>query len=343
MTDDELGRELHAKYYADMPYSEFAGKVGLGAGEQPPSHEGPGLLSRASTFIADAVRGNAAEQAPQALASGDFLRARSATQDQRGWIEGVKQEGRELGAAVFGNDQDLAKVLAGSVDGASVVNDANGNPMIQLPAGKRVYANQPGLDPTDGLRLAGQIASYLPAARAGQLIGGASTLARAGVTGLLSGVTNFFGQQAAGRDRIDGGEVAFTAASGAAGEVLAPAVSRAIGAGRELIRTGASRERAALEFARKAGIEQPTNAQIQSLSRALGEIDAGADPAAILQGDEFGFLYTTGQRMADGDPRRLFQLQTEEYLRSPAAQQNMQAPGMISAPANIFNSMDTHN
>lgn len=130
MTDDELGRALHAKYYADMPYADFAGKVGLSAGEQQPAQESPGLLSRAGTFIADAVRGNAAEQAPQALTSGDFLRARSATQDRRGWLEGVKQEGRELGAAVFGNDQDLAKVLAGSVEGATVVNDANGNPMI---------------------------------------------------------------------------------------------------------------------------------------------------------------------------------------------------------------------
>ena len=58
-------------------------------------------------------------------------------------------------------------MLAGGVDGARVVNDANGNPMIETPDGKRVYANQPGADPTDALRLAGEIASYLPAAKIG--------------------------------------------------------------------------------------------------------------------------------------------------------------------------------
>ncbi len=127
----------------------------------------PGLLSRAGTAIANAWRGNAAEEAPQALGSMDYLRARSATQDNRSWLDNVSQERRELGAAMFGDDQDLAKVLAAGVDGAKVVNDANGNPMIESPDGKRVYANQPGADPTDALRLAGQIAAYTPAARIG--------------------------------------------------------------------------------------------------------------------------------------------------------------------------------
>lgn len=62
--------------------------------------------------------------------------------------------------------------------------------MIRLPSGERVYANRPGMDTSDPLKFAGNIAAYLPAARAGRAIGGSSTLARAGVTGILSGATN---------------------------------------------------------------------------------------------------------------------------------------------------------
>jgi len=171
----------------------------------------------------------------------DYLRARSATQDNRSWLDNVKQEGRELGASVFGDDQDLAKVLAAGVDGARVVNDANGNPMIETPDGKRVYANQPGADPTDFLRLAGEVASYLPAARAGQAVGGNSLLARAGFTGLFSAGTNAAGQAAAGRESIDPNEVALTGVLGGAGEVVAPVVGRAWQAAQRTFRTGASK------------------------------------------------------------------------------------------------------
>lgn len=176
--------------FGGIPVEQTGGGRFGGIPVDAPEEEKPGFVSRAGTAIANAWRGDAAEQAPQALASMDYLRARSATQDRRGWLDNVRQEGRELGASVFGDDADLAKTLAQGVEGAKVVNDANGNPMIELPDGKRIYANQPGADPTDVLRFAGQLAAYSPAAKAGQIIGGGSTLARAAITGLLSGTTN---------------------------------------------------------------------------------------------------------------------------------------------------------
>ncbi len=191
--------------------------------------------------------------------------------------------------------------------------------MVQTPDGQRFYANDPGMDAGDFQRGGAQVAAYVPAARAAQAIAGGSTIVRAGVTGLLSGLTNAGGQVAAGRENIDGNEVAVTSALGAGGELIAPVVAKAFNAVMPLFRTRGGQNAAALRVAKEAGIEQPTNAQIQSLTRALGEIDNGADPAAVLQGDEFGFLYTTGQRMSPNDPRRLLQLQREEYLRSPAA------------------------
>lgn len=122
----------------------------------------------------------------------------------------------------------------------------------------------------------------MPAARVAQIVAKGSTLARAGVTGMLSGLTNAFGQTAAGRDDIDANEVAVTSVLGAGGEIIAPVVSKAFSAAMPLFRTRGGQQAAALKVAREAGIEQPTNAQVQSLTRALGEIDNGADPAAVL-------------------------------------------------------------
>lgn len=134
----------------------------------------------------------------------------------------------------------------------------------------------------DFQRFGAQIAAYVPAAKAAQLVASGSTLARAGVTGMLSGLTNAFGQKAAGREDIDPNEVVVTSALGAGGELIAPAVTKAFQAAKPLFRTRGGQNAAALKVAREAGIEAPTNAQIESLKRALGEIDNGADPAAVL-------------------------------------------------------------
>lgn len=307
-----------------------------------PEEEKPGLVSRAGTAIANAWRGDAAEQAPQALASMDYLRARSATQDQRGWLDNVRQEGRELGASVFGDDADLAKTLAQGVEGAKVVNDASGNPMIELPDGKRIYANQPGADPTDVLRFAGQLAAYAPAAKAGQVIGGGSTLARAAITGLLSGATNAGGQVAAGRDQIDANEATTTAVFGALGEVAAKVIPAAWNAVRSALPRSASAEQRAVRLASELGITAPTNAQVRSLASAVDEIDAGADPRAILGQERFGFLYTTGQRLTPDDPRKFDLLAREEVLRQTPTEAVPRLGAGPNAPAALRSAVDTN-
>ena len=266
--------------------------------------------------IASAFRGNAAEEAPQALASGDYLRARSATQGNRGWLDNIRTEGREIAAAVFGNDEDLAKTLASSVDGAKVVFDANKNPMVELPSGTRVYANQPGADPVDALRLAGNIASYMPAARAAAALGGGSLVGRSALMGLFSGGTNVAGQASAGRDQIDPVDVGVAAVTGAAAEPAAQLIGagvRRIGAA---IRSGqAASDDVARQIARDAGLTDPTPDQVRVLAGAVDEIKAGADPRAVLGREQFGFVYRLGQRLQPSDPRRLAQVSREEVLR----------------------------
>jgi len=310
---------------------------------QQPAQERPSAASRAVSAVTGAVRGNASESAGGGLLSDEYLDNLHASP---AWKEGSFLD--RLGIAIKnanaqlfgGGEADVQRRIQETVGGTET-QDAAGNKMVALPDGRRVYLNRPGLDAQDLQTAATQAGAYAPVALAAPAIGAASLPARAAVSGLASAATNVGLQNVAGRESVDPGEVVLTGALGAAGEAAAPMISRVASSLRDFALRGGGRERAALEFARKAGIEQPTNAQIQSLSRALGEIDSGADPAAILQGDEFGFLFTTGQRMSPTDPRRGAQLAREEFLRSPVASPNQ--GGVISDPANILANVDNQN
>lgn len=132
-----------------------------------------------------------------------------------------------------------------------------------------------------------------------------------------------------------------TAGLGAAGEVVAPVIGKAWQAASSLFQRGATKAQAALAAARAAGVENPSNAQIQSLSSALDEIRNGADPESVLQRDEFKFIFTTGQKMAANDPRRAAQLTREEFWRQQAADPN--SPSIFSQPATIMAQVDNQN
>lgn len=159
--------------------------------------------------------------------------------------------------------------------GGQEAQDAAGNKMAVLPSGERMYLNRPGLGAQDLQAVATQAGAYAPAALA------AAPLALTGrvlTTGALSGATNAGLQTLAGRDEIDPTEVLTTAAIGGASEAIAPAVQAVFKHVREGLRTTGSNTRAAVEMAKKAGIEAPTNGQINGLARALDEIKNGADP-----------------------------------------------------------------
>lgn len=271
-----------------------------------------GIGMQLAPKVAAGIRGDAAEELPSAVGSEGYRDARWAELQRKPYLEGLKQEGRELGASVFGNDDELAQVMADAAPGSKVTQDANGNPVIELPSGERVYPNKPGLDSQDVLRTGANIASYLPAVRAARAVAGGSTALRAGATGTFSAATNAAGQKAAGREDIDKREVALTGAVGSGAEYLSPVLGKLINAMRASPQGGATRAASILK--RDLGIPEPTNGQVQAFTRALDEIDAGANPAAVLGADEFGFLYTRGQRLPEGPAKRAA-LADEEFLR----------------------------
>ena len=333
LSDEQLAQALHRKYYADVPFDRFAQKIGLQGGQSPaeaPANErrsfgevaqqafelNPFVMAyRSAPAVAKAARGDAAEDLPSAVGHPAFGEAKDVSV-------------QEVSAAVFGNDQDLGLAMANKVPGSKLDQDANGNVVIELPTGERVYPNQPGLDTQDVIRFGGNALAYLPSARAAQLAG--NLIPRAITMAGLTGATNLGGQAAAGREELDLLEAGLTGSFGAAGEFAAPVAGWIAKLSRSSKLKGEAR--AAQILRAELGVEQPTVGQVKSFSQALDEIDAGADPVAILGADEFGFIYTKGRRLRDGDPSKFGVLTREEALR--------QDPGMAG---NAMRSVDDQN
>ena len=143
-------------------------------------------------------------------------------------------------AMIFGSDKSQNQILESM--GGKISQDEKGNQIVTLPSG--TYAvNKPGLSPQDVAGAVGQVAAFLPAARAG-------TIAKAGIgaaateTGLL-GVT-----QAAGGEDIDPSKVLLSGVFGAAGKGIENAVG---GVYRAIKGQAAPAQQAAVDFAESTG------------------------------------------------------------------------------------------
>jgi hypothetical protein len=155
--------------------------------------------------------------------------------------------------------------------------------------------------------------------------------------GALASGANATMQKAAGREDIDGREALVAGAFGAGGEAASLAL-RGVVPLFERMGARATRQQKAAELAKLVDGAAPTNARVQQLMSAVDEIDAGADPAAVLGREEFGFQYSLGQTMKASDPRRPGQLTQEEFLRTQTGNgQN------VGGPARPFFEMDNAN
>lgn len=274
--------------------------------EAPP----PTIAERLDTFgrkVDRAIQGDAAEELPSAMGA-DFERYTGATAGQR-----AGNAAKALPALVFGQDADLGRKLVSQIPGSQMVQDANGNEVIETPDGKRWYVNQPGLDRYDAERLFANIASYIPA---GRIAAGVGNLAgRIGAMSAGSAATNAAGQ-GMGRDEIDLAEVGITGAIGGLAETFGP-IYRTL---RETFRR-APTVAEVQAAAQKAGLNPGlfNTDEIKKLEALTAEAQAGASPAALQGEKEFGFRYTQGQKTQKHD-----QLSREELLRQgqgPAADQ----------------------
>lgn len=221
--------------------------------------------------------------------------------------------GTMLGAAakdMFGSRESAAQYLAKQVGGEMV--DSPDGPLLRLKDGQTYRLNDPGLDNADVANVAGNVAAMTPAAKLTAL--GGNLLSRIFLGATTAAATDA-GLQAGFKeegDAYDPTRTMIAGAGGAAGEVLAPIIGKVAQA---VSRSPAKGDARAAEILRRdLGIEKPTTGQVQAFSRALDEIDAGADPATVLGSDEFGFIYTRGQRLPEG-PEKFRALSQEERIR----------------------------
>jgi hypothetical protein len=233
---------------------------------------------------------------------------------------------------MFGSRLGAAEYLA-EKSGGSVVTDEAGDPLVQLPDGTRYRLNDSGLDTTDVANVSGNVAAmWTPAAwlskfaKARQVglagrVGLQATGAAAGDTAL---------QASFDEGRVDPVRVGATAAGAGFGETLGTGIAWAANKITSLLANGATAKATAQEIARDAGANL-TEQQMTRLATRVAQIKAGADPRALLGQEEFGFLYTQGQRLAEGVPQKWGVLSREELLR--------QQPGS----AEVFNAAGRQN
>ena len=233
----------------------------------------------------------------------------AAAKDMFGFREGAA----ETLAEAANKERGVAGLIGG---GARVVKDERGEPAIRLPSGETYRLNDPGIDTTDVANIAGNVGAFLTpagwAARVGQArnLGlGARSLLQAGT----AAGTDVAIQAAANEGKIDPSRTALTAAGGAGGELLGAGLSAAFNRLAAAARARGPNLADARKFAQDAGIQAPSAEQVKSLSGAMEEIRAGADPRTVLGRSEYGFLYTKGQQLPA--PRNFPQLAREELLR----------------------------
>ena len=233
---------------------------------------------------------------------------------------------------MFGSRRGAAEYLAQKARGK--VGGTEDDPTVVLPDGSQYRLNDPGIDPADVANVAGNVAAFWsPASWASRLgqVKNLGLLGRAGTQALAAGGTDAALQATFDNGRVDPGRTAVAAAGGGSGEVLGSllgAAGQRIGAARRSI--GGQNAQQAEGLLRGAGVQAPTPAAVDSLGRAVPELQAGADPNALLGRELFGFQYTQGQRMTD--PARKFDLLSQEELLR-------QQPGA----AHVLEGMNRHN
>lgn len=225
---------------------------------------------------------------------------------------------------MFGSREGAAEYLARET-GGSVGVGTDGEPVLTLPDGTSYRLNDAGLDSTDVANVAGNVAAFFtPAAWAARAAKARNIglAGRAGLQGATAGVTDV-GLQAGFNDgRIDPVRTAATIAGGGAGEVvgtgLAAVGRRGVNAFNEISGRNLTR---AQELLQQQGI-QPTKESVNKLAASIPELDAGANPNALIGSNRYGLAYTQGQRAAPGSREQFALLSQEELLRqSPAGGQ----------------------
>ena len=237
------------------------------------------------------------------------------------------------GKDMFGSRMGAAEYLAGKSGGRALLG-SDDSPLVQLQDGTQYRLNNPGLDSTDVGNVAGNVAAlWSPASWINRFnqTKGLGLLGRMGTQGGGLAAADSGLQALFNRGQVDPIRTGATALGGGLGELVGPLVARGADAIRRGLTSGQTRQEAAQALAREIGLQNPNAEQLARLGGAADEIAAGTDPRTVLGREEFGFIYTQGQRAKD--PVRARELLTrEEGLRqSPGGSPAFELAGRRNA------------
>lgn len=231
----------------------------------------------------------------QAAPNPSLFRADSDFGDKAGFTLGKFSPTLGMAAArdMFGSHESAGKYLAEKVGGKFEQTDQG--PIVRLPSGEAYYVNDPGIDSTDVANFTGNAAAYTPA---GRLAATGTTLGSKMLIGGTAAATTDAAMQAGFNDEYDPTRTAIAAGGGVAGEVIGPIVSSAWrGAKNKLMPIST-----AISKVRKRIGEMGSHLDEQALVRLssrLDELEATADPKAMIDEAEFGFQFTRGKALND--------------------------------------------
>lgn len=317
VTDDALLRQLENPVPTGRKVTDPELLKQLNAGAEPSAIDSAvGAVRGAVSSVVDAVtgRGQYREGVPELGTSGPDVPAFS-------------EQGMKLfGAYALSPDpKAIADIAIKTLPGSTRKQDEYGNDMVEWK-GKEYYINRPGVSEADLFKLTADIAAFAPAAMVSA--GPRSVIGRAAVAVPTFGGTSVAQDVAAeslgSEQGVDPVRATVTAATGAAGEMIAPIAVKAwrrIFGDPRFVRDGQLTD-AGLRAAREAGLnpDDLTPDIVASFGRNLSAAaDAyGARAAAPVAGartstDEFSIPYTRGQETGNLDL-----LRREEATRQAA-------------------------
>ena len=199
VSDDDLSKRLHAKFYSDVPYKEFSDRFGVrsGFGKVKEMFTGADRQTDETKSLQEI---GAAPEMNDLLSSGAWKTA-----------AGLNFS--------LGSDDSARKAI--DHIGGTLRKDSKGNDIVDLPSGSYML-NQPGFSTQDAMQLGSVIGSYM--AGGGLAQGGKSLGAAALRQGSAAGGVNAGIQKLRGEEEIDPKEMALTAGLGAGAEFILPAL-----------------------------------------------------------------------------------------------------------------------
>jgi hypothetical protein len=308
MSDDDLVSALHQKFYSDIPREEFERSVG---------HTPQGVLGRAGDWIAGAAKGAAdmvrGQHDPLYKDVPAFDPAKADLSPER---RGPVMEDQATAKVTTFSDEAYGDILKSSLGDAFVgmSKDANGYPLVTYKdkGGREVtqYVNKPGLDWQD---LDRGVSSALPyivgGGAAAQATKNAGMLARAGAQALTAGGVSLAQDAVAAtkgsEQGVDLPRATTAAGFGAAGELVAPAVSMGWrwlkGAGKSNLDDAGKLTADAAAKARRAGLDpdQFTANEHRVFADVLEASRDEVEAAASFRSNRFGIPTSKGQRTKD--------------------------------------------